>query len=116
VAGSLDQPHTTRIRQPRDLQLTSSGRTSDDGTWPRKGAADQRRKVPTAQPAGSESPPVHVGLSIQCVCTGLVALGAAYASYRHGREFALQFGTDGVTASIWPLLVDGLLTIAIIGL
>lgn len=44
-----------------------------------------------------------VALSIQCVCTGLVALGAAYASYRHGREFALRFGADTVTASIWPL-------------
>jgi hypothetical protein len=55
-------------------------------------------------------------LSIQCVCTGLVALGAAYASYRHGREIALRFGADGVTASIWPLLVDGPLTIATVEL
>ncbi|HEY3469697.1 MAG TPA: DUF2637 domain-containing protein [Amycolatopsis sp.] len=50
--------------------------------------------------------------SIQCICTGLVALGAAYSSYRHGRRFALRVGADGVTASIRPLLVDGLLTIA----
>ncbi|MCR6489782.1 DUF2637 domain-containing protein [Amycolatopsis sp. OK19-0408] len=57
-----------------------------------------------------------LALSIQCVCTGLVALGAAYASYRRGREFALRFGADGVTASIWPLLVDGLLTIATVEL
>src|SRR3954469_16177985 len=57
-----------------------------------------------------------LALSIQCVCTGLVALGAAYASYRHGREFALRFGADAVTASIWPLLVDGLLTIATVEL
>ena len=57
-----------------------------------------------------------LALSIQCVCTGLVALGAAYASYRHGREFALRFGADTVTASIWPLLVDGLLTIATVEL
>lgn len=55
-------------------------------------------------------------LSIQCACTGLVALGAAYASYRHGREFALRFGADTVTASIWALLVDGLLTIATVEL
>jgi hypothetical protein len=48
--------------------------------------------------------------------TGFVALGAAYASYRHGREFALRFGADTVTASIWPLLVDGLLTIATVEL
>ncbi|QYN20412.1 DUF2637 domain-containing protein [Amycolatopsis sp. DSM 110486] len=46
----------------------------------------------------------------------MVALGAAYASYRHGRGFALRFGADGVTASIWPLLVDGLLTIATVEL
>ena len=57
-----------------------------------------------------------LALSIQCICTGLVALGAAYASYRHGWEFALRFGADGVTASIWPLLVDGLLTIATVEL
>jgi len=57
-----------------------------------------------------------LALSIQCACTGLVALGAAYASYRHGREFALRFGADVVTASIWPLLVDGLLTIATVEL
>ncbi|MEV7099777.1 DUF2637 domain-containing protein [Amycolatopsis sp. NPDC051045] len=42
----------------------------------------------------------------------LVALGAAYASYRHGRVFALRFGSDATTAAIWPLIVDGLLTIA----
>ncbi|WP_020646545.1 DUF2637 domain-containing protein [Amycolatopsis balhimycina] len=53
-----------------------------------------------------------LALSVQCACTGLVAFGAAYASYRVGREFALRFGADAVTASIWPLLVDGLLTIA----
>jgi hypothetical protein len=57
-----------------------------------------------------------LALSIQCACTGLVALGAAYASYRHGREFALRFGADAVTASTWPLLVDGLLTIATVEL
>jgi hypothetical protein len=38
-----------------------------------------------------------LALSVQCACTGLVALGAAYASYRHGREFALRFGADTVT-------------------
>jgi hypothetical protein len=57
-----------------------------------------------------------LALSVQCACTGLVALGAAYASYRHGRELALRFGADTVTASIWPLLVDGLLTIATVEL
>jgi hypothetical protein len=51
-------------------------------------------------------------LWVQCVCTGLVAVGAAYASYRHGRGFALRFGADEATAVIWPLIVDGLLTMA----
>ncbi|MGW5715333.1 DUF2637 domain-containing protein [Amycolatopsis sp. NPDC003865] len=55
-------------------------------------------------------------LVIQCACTGMVALGAAYASYRHGRVFALRFGGDPTTASIWPLIVDGLLTIATVEL
>jgi hypothetical protein len=55
-------------------------------------------------------------LSVQCTCTGLVALCAAYASYRHGREFALRFGADAATAVIWPLMVDGLLTMSTIEL
>lgn len=54
--------------------------------------------------------------SIQSIFTGLVTLGAVYASYRHGRELALRFGGDVVTASIWPLLVDGSLTIATVEL
>ncbi|WP_153029862.1 hypothetical protein [Amycolatopsis sp. YIM 10] len=41
-------------------------------------------------------------LANQCGCTGLAAFGAAYASYRYGREFAFRFGADAVTASIWP--------------
>ncbi|MFC3893192.1 DUF2637 domain-containing protein [Lentzea rhizosphaerae] len=55
-------------------------------------------------------------LWVQCACTALVALGAAYASYRHGREFALRFGADETTAAIWPLIVDGLLTTATVEL
>jgi uncharacterized protein DUF2637 len=55
-------------------------------------------------------------LGVQCVCTGIVAVLAAYASYRHGREFAPRFGADGSTASIWPLIVDGLLTTATVEL
>ncbi|RSN40823.1 hypothetical protein DMC64_34250 [Amycolatopsis sp. WAC 04197] len=55
-------------------------------------------------------------LRIQCACTALVALGAAYASYIHGRQFALRFGADTMTASIWPLIVDGLLTTATVEL
>jgi len=55
-------------------------------------------------------------LWLQCACTALVALGAAYASYRHGREFASRFGADEATAAIWPLIVDGLLTTATVEL
>lgn len=55
-------------------------------------------------------------LWVQCACTALVALGAAYASYRHGREFALRYGADEATAAIWPLIVDGLLTTATVEL
>jgi hypothetical protein len=54
----------------------------------------------------------RLSLWVQCACTTLVALGAAYASYRHGRDFALRFGADAATAAIWPLIVDGLLTTA----
>lgn len=55
-------------------------------------------------------------LGVQCVCVALVCLGAAYASYRHGREFALRFGADEITAAIWPLIVDGLLLTATVEL
>lgn len=55
-------------------------------------------------------------LWLQCASTALVALGAAYASYRHGREFAWRFGADETTATLWPLMVDGLLTVATIEL
>src|SRR5690349_16431664 len=55
-------------------------------------------------------------LLVQCACTALVALGAAYASYRHGRAFALRFGADETTASIWPLIVDRLLITATVEL
>jgi hypothetical protein len=55
-------------------------------------------------------------LWIQCACTAVVAVGAAYASYRHGREFALRYGADATTASIWPVIVDGLLTLATVEL
>lgn len=55
-------------------------------------------------------------LHLQAGCTLLVAVGAAYVSYRHGREFALRFGADTTTATLWPLIVDGLLLIATIEL
>ncbi|MGW5745396.1 DUF2637 domain-containing protein [Amycolatopsis sp. NPDC003861] len=57
-----------------------------------------------------------VALGVQCFFTALVALGAAFASYRHDLRFALRFGADETTAWIWPLIVDGLLTIATVEL
>ncbi|MEV0220415.1 DUF2637 domain-containing protein [Streptomyces sp. NPDC050704] len=46
----------------------------------------------------------------------VVAAVAAYASYVHQRDFALQGGADEVSASLWPLSVDGLLLLATVGL
>ncbi|MFJ9179432.1 DUF2637 domain-containing protein [Streptomyces sp. NPDC102360] len=45
-------------------------------------------------------------------CTLVVAGVAAYASYVHQRTFALQGGADTISASLWPLSVDGLLLLA----
>ncbi|MFE5501351.1 DUF2637 domain-containing protein [Amycolatopsis japonica] len=70
----------------------------------------------TTNGATSSRPWREPAMAVQCGCTALVALGAAYASYRHGRDFALQFGADHTTASIWPLIVDGLLMIATVEL
>jgi hypothetical protein len=67
------------------------------------------------EPATFQPPPDR-SLRLQCACTLLVAVGAAYVSYRHGREFALRFGADETTATLWPLIVDGLLTMATIEL
>ncbi|WP_026197859.1 DUF2637 domain-containing protein [Sciscionella marina] len=69
-----------------------------------------RTEPATSRPAPDRS------LHLQCACTLLVALGAAYVSYRHGRDFALRFGADETTATLWPLIVDGLLTMATIEL
>ena len=53
---------------------------------------------------------------IRPMCALVVAGVAAYASYVHQREFALQGGADTVSASLWPLSVDGLLLLATVGL
>jgi uncharacterized membrane protein len=45
----------------------------------------------------------------------VVAGVAAYASYVHQREFALQGGADRASAMLWPLSVDGLLLLATVG-
>lgn len=49
-------------------------------------------------------------------CALVVASVAAYASYVHQREFALLGGADVVSATLWPLSVDGLLLLATVGL
>ena len=49
-------------------------------------------------------------------CALVVASVAGYASYVHQREFALQGGADVVSATLWPLSVDGLLLLATVGL
>src|SRR6266498_1356389 len=53
---------------------------------------------------------------IRPLCALVVAGVAAYASYVHQRHFALQGGADVVSASLWPLSVDGLLLLATVGL
>ncbi|MCX5604754.1 DUF2637 domain-containing protein [Streptomyces phaeochromogenes] len=53
---------------------------------------------------------------IRHLCALVVAGVAAYASYVHQREFALQGGADAVSAALWPLSVDGLLLLATVGL
>ena len=70
----------------------------------------------TATPPNTPTPRPDRALWLQCASTALVALGAAYASYRHGREFALRSGADETSAMLWPLVVDGLLTVATVEL
>ncbi|GAB2993417.1 hypothetical protein GCM10023080_069610 [Streptomyces pseudoechinosporeus] len=50
------------------------------------------------------------------LCALVVASVAAYASYVHQREFALQGGADVTSATLWLLSVDGLLLLATVGL
>lgn len=59
---------------------------------------------------------VDLDVWVRPLCALVVAGVAAYASYVHQREFALQGGADGVSASLWPLSVDGLLLLATVGL
>lgn len=64
----------------------------------------------------TSSPAPDRSLHLQYACMLLVAAGAAYVSYRHGHAFALRFGADETTATLWPLIVDGLLMTATIEL
>ena len=53
---------------------------------------------------------------VRPLCALVVAGVAAYASYVHQRSFALRGGADRVSASLWPLSVDGLLLLSTLGL
>lgn len=60
--------------------------------------------------------PLDLDAWLRCGCAQVVAGVAAYASYVHQRDFALQGGADEVSASLWPLSVDELLLLATVGL
>lgn len=77
---------------------------------------ERRQSHPGINSPTDESSRPDRSLRVQSACTLLVAAGSAYVSYRHGREFALRFGADVTTATLWPLIVDGLLTMATIEL
>jgi len=59
---------------------------------------------------------VDLEIWVRRVCALVVAAVAAYASYVHQREFALQGGADETSAALWPLSVDGLLLLSTVGL
>ncbi|WP_344309474.1 DUF2637 domain-containing protein [Fodinicola feengrottensis] len=56
--------------------------------------------------------PFDGDLWLRRFCGCVVAAVAAYASYQHQRMFAAMGGADSVSASLWPLAVDGLLLLA----
>jgi hypothetical protein len=64
---------------------------------------------------GSGGPP-NLDAWLRRGCALVVAGVAAYASYVHQRDFALQGGADPASATLWPLSVDGLLLLATVGL
>ena len=74
--------------------------------WVPGGGFDEWCHGPPEEDVGSRG--FDLDTWIRPLCALVVAGGAAYASYVHQREFALQGGADGVSASLWPLSVDGL--------
>jgi hypothetical protein len=66
------------------------------------------------QGAGSRG--FELDVWIRPLCAFVVAGVAAYASYAHQWEFALRGGPDTVSASLWPLSVNGPLLLATAGL
>ncbi|MFD4508600.1 DUF2637 domain-containing protein [Streptomyces sp. NPDC058457] len=73
-----------------------------------------RREEPGEHPISR--PAFDMEAWVRPLCALVVAGVAAYASYVHQRSFALQGGADRVSASLWPLSVDGLLLLATLGL
>ncbi|WP_425838311.1 DUF2637 domain-containing protein [Streptomyces fractus] len=74
---------------------------------PRKSPAPSQEPSRTSR---THLPELDAWLRGGCALT--VAGVAAYASYVHQRTFALQGGADPISASLWPLSVDGLLLLA----
>ncbi|MFF4346342.1 DUF2637 domain-containing protein [Streptomyces sp. NPDC001530] len=73
-------------------------------------------EVTDAEEGAAGSGGFDLDVWIRPLCALVVAGVAAYASYVHQRAFALQGGADEVSASLWPLSVDGLLLLATVGL
>jgi len=74
--------------------------------------ADRRVARALPPPAGRPGADVWVRRGCALVVAGV----AAYASYEHQRRFALDGGSDRVSAGLWPLSVDGLMVLATLGL
>lgn len=85
--------------------MSAHGATTHEGPEGVNGAS--------STPIGTEG---RTELWVRRGCALVVASVAAYASYVHQRAFALQGGADTVSATLWPLSVDGLLLLATVGL
>lgn len=72
----------------------------------------------TANPSAvtDTSHPSAGELWVRRSCALVVAAVAAYSSYAHQQQFALDGGADPVSAALWPLSVDGLVILASTGL
>ncbi|MFF2848866.1 DUF2637 domain-containing protein [Streptomyces sp. NPDC058001] len=70
-------------------------------------------KQPTAQRRGRA---IDLDAVLRRGCALVVSAVAAYASYVHQRSFAIRGGADQISATLWPLSVDGLLLLATVGL
>lgn len=75
--------------------------------------APRKKPAPSQQPSRPGRHPLpELDTWLRGACALTVAGVAAYASYVHQRTFALQGGADPISASLWPLSVDGLLLLA----